>query len=99
MEKRKKVFAAFVDLEKAYVKVWRADLWKALREYGIEGRLLGSTKAPYKESKACVRVEGELTEEFDVKQGLRQGCPLSPRLFNIFLDKVVREAMVELKGE
>ena len=58
MEKRKKVFTAFVDLEKAYVKAWRADLWKALREYGIQGRLLGSTKALYKESKACVRVEG-----------------------------------------
>ena len=45
-----------------------------------EGKLLGSIKSLYKESKACVRVEGDLTEEFVVEQGLRQGCPLSPWL-------------------
>ena len=78
--------------------MWRADLWSALREYGIEGRLLGSIEALYKESKACVRVEGELSEESSVKQGLRQGCPLSPWLFNIFLDRVAREAMTEFQG-
>ena len=43
-------------------------------------------------------MEGELTEEFGVKQGLRQGCPLSPWPFNIFVDRVVREAMVNFKG-
>ena len=75
-----------------------ADLWKALREHGILGRLLGSIKALYKESEACVRVDEELTEEFGVKQGLRQGCPLSLWLLYIFLDRVVREAMVEFKG-
>ena len=53
----------------AFDRVWRADLWSALREYGIGGRLLGSTEALYKESKACVRVDGEPTEEFGVKQG------------------------------
>ena len=98
LEKEKKMFAAFVDLEKAYEKLWRVDPWRALSEYGIGGRLLGAVEVLYKESKACVRVEGELMEEFDVKQGLRQGCPLAPWLFNIVLDRVVREAMVEFEG-
>ena len=89
----------FVDLEKAYDKVCGADLWSCLREYPWKGgRLLGSIEAVYKESKACVRVERELTEEFGVKQGLKQGCPLSLWLFNVFLDRVVREAMEEFKG-
>ena len=96
MKNRKKVFAAFIYLEKAYNKVWRADLWKVLKEYGIGSRLLESIKALYKESKACVRVE--LTEEVGVKQGLRQGCPLSLWLYNIFADRVVREAMVNFKA-
>ena len=78
--------------------MWRADLWRALREYRIGGRLLGAIEALYKESKACVRLEGELTEEFDIQQGLRQGCQLSPWLSNIFFDRAMREAMVEFKG-
>ena len=40
MKKRKKMFAAFIDLEKAYDKVWRADLWKVLKKYGLGSRLL-----------------------------------------------------------
>jgi len=65
----------------------------------VRGKLLGSIKALYKESKACVRVEGEVTEEFVVVQGLRQGCPLSLWLFNVFLGSVAREAMVGFQGE
>ena len=92
------MYAAFIDMEKAYDKVWRTDLWVTLKGYGVRGKLLGSIKALYKESKACVRVEGEVTEEFMVEQGLRQGCPLSLWLFNVFLDRVVREAMVGFQG-
>ena len=65
---------------------------------GVWNRGQTAIEALYKESKACVRVEGGLTEEFVVKQRLRQGCPLSPWLFNIFSDREVREAMVEFKG-
>ena len=59
----------------------------------MRGKLLGSIKSLYKESKACVRVEGDLVKEFVVEQGLRQGCSLSPWLFNVFLDRVMREAI------
>ena len=75
LEKGKKMFSAFIDLEKAYDKVWREDLWSALREYGIGGRLLGSIEALYRESKACVRVEGELSEEFSVQRA-KAGVPI-----------------------
>ena len=98
LEKDKKMYAAFIDMEKAYDKVWRTDFWVTLKGYKVRGKLLGSIKALYKESKACVRVEGEVTEEFMVEQGLRQGCPLSLWLFNVFLDRVVREAMVGFQG-
>ena len=98
LEKDKHMYAEFIDMEKAYGKVSRADLWATLRGYGVRGKLFGSIKALYKESKACVRVNGEVTEEFMVEQGLRQGCPLSLWLFNVFLDRVTRETMVRFQG-
>ena len=47
---------------------------------------------------ACVRIEGENTEELDVKTGLRQGSILSPTLFNITLDYIMRRAMEGREG-
>ena len=90
--------AVFVDLEKAYDKVCREELWEALRRYGVSGGLLRVIKSMYQASEACVRVDGEMSEWFEVKQGVRQGCPLSPWLFNIFLDMVVREARTNFHG-
>ena len=51
----------------------------------------------YQASEACVRVDGEVSEWFG--QGVRQGFPLSPWLFNIFLDMVVREAQTNFQGD
>ena len=98
IEKDGKMYAAFIDLEKAYDKVWREDMWRTLATYGVSGRLLRAVKALYENSKARVRVEDELTECFEVRQGVRQGCPLSPWLFNVFLDMVAREARAQFKG-
>ena len=41
-----------------YDRVWRADLWATLKGFGVRGKLLGSMKSLYKESKACAKVEG-----------------------------------------
>ena len=98
IEKDGKMYAAFIDQEKAYDKVWREDMWRTLATHGVSGRLLRAVKALYENSKARVRVEDELTECFEVRQGVRQGCPLSPWLFNVFLDMVAREARAHFKG-
>ena len=73
-------------------------MWRTLATYGVSGRLLRAWKALYENSKARVTVEDKLTECFEVQQGVRQGCPLSPWLFNIFLDMVVWEARAQFKG-
>ena len=49
--------------------------------------------ALYHDTKAVVRVEDELTEWFEVNNGLRQGCQLSPALFNIYLDSVLKKTI------
>ena len=47
----------------------------------------------YKDSEAAVKVGEEITEWFEVQRGVRQGCLMSPWLFNIYLDMVTREAL------
>ena len=76
-----------MDLEKAYDRVD----WNALKIYGVEGQLLDGIKAFYKEASACVRVNGEMSESFDIRVGVRQGCVMSPWWFNIFMDSVRRK--------
>ena len=99
IEKNKKVYMAFVDLEKAYGNVNRGKPWKALEDYGVEGDLLRAIQAVYEGGKACVKVGQSETEMFDVQKGVRQDCTLSPWLFNVFVDEVVKEARRESMSE
>lgn len=96
--KGKVVYMAFMDLEKAYDRVDREALWKVLYMYGVGGRLLHAVKSMYEGGRACVRVGSEVSEWFDVKVGVRQGCVMSPWLFNVYMDGVVREVYARTRG-
>ena len=96
--KGKDVYFAFLDLEKAYDRVDRDAMWNVLRVYGIGGRLLRGVKSLYVGSKACVRVGNEVSEWFPVRVELRQGCVMSPWLFNLYIDGVVREVNARALG-
>ena len=93
-----KLYCAFVDLEKAYDTVNRDKLWSVLSEYGVSGSLVNAIKAMYDESKACVRVNGGTSGYFKIGQGVRQGCVMSPWLFNVFMDKCIRSACQDING-
>ena len=86
IEKDKKMYMAF-DLEKA-----RDKLWKVLEEYEVKGRLLSTIQALYEGGMAFVKVGECISDVFNVCKGVRQGCTFSPWLFNVFINKVVREA-------
>lgn len=79
-------FTAFVDFKKAYDTVNRNILWKKLCNLGINGKMLKAIKSLYASVSSCVRINGLKTDWFDVKTGLRQGCCLSPLLFNCFIN-------------
>src|ERR1700755_879090 len=89
-EKDKVGYACFMDLEKAYDRVCRRKMFEVLREGGVRGRLLNAVKSLYENCRARVRVKRELTEWFKMGVGLRQGCVMSPWLFNVLMDGVVR---------
>ena len=52
-------------------------------------------KVFYENSRACVRMDGRKGNFFEVKVGLRQGCVMSPWLFNVYMDSVVREVKMD----
>ena len=91
LEKGKELYVAFMDLEKAYDRIDREALWKVLQIYGVGGKLLNAVKSFYAGSRACVRVGREEGGWFSVDVGLRQGCVMSPGLFNVYMDGLLRE--------
>ena len=65
-------------------------LWGKLIKLGISGRMLEALKSLYNEVKCAVRINGQISDWFDVKIGLKQGCILSPLLFNIFINDLAQ---------
>ena len=74
-----------INAEKAFDKIQHPFLIKTLQSVGIEGTFLGYLKAIYEKPTANIILNGEKLEAFPLRSGTRQGCPLSPLLFNIVL--------------
>jgi hypothetical protein len=90
------LWLCFIDLKAAYDTVNREGLWKILGEYGISKHLIELIEAMYQGTVAQVKMDNELSQEFKIKTGLRQGCLLSPCLFNIYMDYVVKITLKDL---
>ncbi|KAI5942639.1 LINE-1 retrotransposable element ORF2 protein [Manis javanica] len=75
-----------IDAEKAFDKVQHPFMIKTLSKMGIEGKYLNIIKAIYDKPTANIVLNGEKLKAFPLRSGTRQGCPLSPLLFNIVLE-------------
>ena len=75
-----------IDAEKAFDKIQHPFRIKTLQKMGIEGTYLNIAKAIYDNLTANIILNGEKLKEFPLRSGIRQGCPLSPLLFNIVLE-------------
>ena len=72
-----------------YDTIDRHGMRQMLRVYGVRGKLLKAVQSFYVDSRACVRVGNDVRKWFPVNVGLRQGCVMSPWLFNVYMDSVV----------
>ena len=78
--------AVFIDLKKAFDTVPHAGMITKLSKYGVSGRALSFIKALYSSSSFRVRTAVGLSSETELLRGVRQGCNLSPLLFNLFVN-------------
>ena len=83
--KNGKLYAAFIDFKKAYDTVNRAKLLNKLKEIGVSGIFLRNIKALYSKTEYQIKLKNRVLEAISSNLGLKQGCPLSPLLFNIYI--------------
>jgi len=83
------LFVSFVDFQKAFDSLLRSLLWTRLRSIGFSGNILHAVMDFYNDTVYQVKINGKLSEERVVsRKGVKQGCPLSPLLFGLFIEQL-----------
>ena len=91
-------YLCFIDYRKAFDMVSHELLWKGMLEMGFSSHIVDFIKSLYTDQSATIRTTHRLTADFRIEQGVRQGCILSPHLFNIFSEVIMRNALESFEG-
>ena len=91
-EFQKNIYFFFIDYAKAFDCVDHNKLWKIMKEMGIPDHLASLLRKLYAGQEATVRIGHETTDRFQIGKGVRQGCILSPCLFNFYAEYIMRNA-------
>ena len=91
-EFQKNIYFCFIDYAKAFECVDHNKLWKSLKEMGIPDHLTCLLRNLYAGQEATVRTGHGTTDWFQIGKGVHQGCILSPCLFNLYAEYIMRNA-------
>ncbi|GBE63537.1 endonuclease-reverse transcriptase [Babesia ovata] len=94
-EFQKNIYFCFIDYAKAFDCVDHNKLWKILKEMGIPDHLICLLRNLYAGQEATVRTGHGTTDWFQIGKGVHQGCILSPCLFNLYAEYIMRNAGLE----
>ncbi len=92
------VYVCFVDYEKAFDRVDWHKLMNSLHRLGVDWRDRRLIASLYMGQEVRIRIEGEESEPCKLGRGVRQGCPLSPLLFNIYIEELIHETLEAEEG-
>lgn len=92
-ELRVPLYLIFIDFQRAFDSIHQSAIWQALTCKGVPPKIIRLIKALYDNSRCRVLHEGLKSNQIDINVGVRQGCILSPLLFNIVLDLVLAQSI------
>ena len=92
------------DIYQSYVSIHvffllNSALWATMWKYSISANLVRTIEQLYDKATSAVQMNGSIGEWFRTTVGVRQGCLLSPTLFNIFLERIISDALEEHDGK
>ena len=85
-----RLYTVFVDFEDAFDSISREAMWKEVKQYGVPTQIVNLIKETYRGYVCRVVHEGRVSQQIPVQTGVRQGCNLSPTIFLIVIDAVMR---------
>ena len=94
----KEVFITFIDYSKAFDSVGHQHLFQTMIKMGFPNHLVSLIASLYKDQKTTIRWDNQKCESLNITKGVRQGCILSPHLFSIYTEQIMREADIEDMG-
>ena len=95
IEMNRDLYVGYIDFKKAFDSIWREGLWRVLRNYGFPEKIVRILESLYGGTVSAVRTKSGLSEWFETTVGVKQGCILSPMLFNVFLEAIMSRAITE----
>ena len=98
LQHQQSLYHVFVDFKKAFDRVWHAALWATMRLYNINDNLIRTIECLYNKATSAVYHDNNIGEWFRTTIGVRQGCLLSPTLFNIILERIMADALEDHEG-
>lgn len=97
-KKERQVMSCFIDFTKAFDSIRQDVIWAVLKSYGVDAKLIRVLRNIYDSAKAAVRVGNEVGEWFRQEKGSRQGDPLSPVIFIVYLERVMQRLCRNMTG-
>ena len=89
---KKNVYVCYIDYEKAFDRVYHNDLIETIKQIEIDGKDIRFIQNLYWNQCASIKLREGESNKLQIKRGVRQGCILSPKLFNLYTEEIFRKA-------
>ena len=98
LQHQQDLYHVFIDFKRAFERVWHAALWATMKKYNTSANLIRVIKNFYDKATGAILLSSSLGDWFQTTVGVQQGCLLLPTLFNIFLDRIMTDALEDYRG-